>query len=385
MILRRGTVLLIFAALFSMAALSVAEEGGSYWMYIGTYTQGTSRGIYVSRFDVSQGTLTEARLVAETRNPSFLATHPSQPWLFAVGEIYEGQGPRAGAVMAYHLDSKSGSLEFLNQQPSGGVGPCHLAVDPAGRYVVVANYGSGSVATLPIAQDGRLGPPACVVKQEGRSVHPNRQTAPHAHQVLFNPSGKLVLVPDLGLDKVLLLTLEANTGKLVPAEPGYVSVPPGSGPRHAAFSVNGDYLYVLNELTATVSIFRCAGGVASELLDTVSALPSSFSGQNTAAEIAVHPSGRFVYTSNRGHDSIAVFEVTDGGRRLRLKGTVPTKGRNPRFIGLDPTGQYLLAANQDSDSIVVFRLNQETGEPVPTSQTLKVGSPVCLVFQTVSK
>lgn len=357
--------------------------GAEFWMFYGTYTRGTSKGIYVSRFNAEDGTLSEPVLAAEAQNPSFLALHPQKPVLYAVGELWEMSGNRTGSVSAFSVDTHSGRLTLINQQPSGGSGPCHVSVDASGRFVLVANYGGGSVAVLPVSTDGALEPAVCVLKQEGKSVHPTRQTSPHAHQIGFNPTGKVVVVPDLGLDQVLLFDWDGAQGQLTPHKPPFVQVPPGSGPRHFAFHPNGQVLYVLNELTATVSIFAGEDGVPTRLIDNVSALPTDFAGQNTAAEIAVHPGGRFVYTSNRGHDSIAVFAVSDAGKRLERKANVSTQGKTPRFIGLDPTGKYLLAANQDTNNVVIFKIDSETGIPTPTGKQVSVGAPVCLVFSPV--
>ena len=357
--------------------------GAEFWMFYGTYTRGTSKGIYVSRFNAEDGTLSEPVLAAEAQNPSFLALHPQKPVLYAVGELWEMSGKRTGSVSAFSVDTHSGRLTLINQQPSGGSGPCHVSVDASGRFVLVANYGGGSVAVLPVSTDGALEPAVCVLKQEGKSVHPTRQTSPHAHQIGFNPTGKVVVVPDLGLDQVLLFDWDGAQGQLTPHKPPFMQVPPGSGPRHFAFHPNGQVLYVLNELTATVSIFAGEDGVPTRLIDNVSALPTDFAGQNTAAEIAVHPGGRFVYTSNRGHDSIAVFAVSDAGKRLERKANVSTQGKTPRFIGLDPTGKYLLAANQDTNNVVIFKVDSETGIPTPTGKQVSVGAPVCLVFSPV--
>ncbi len=358
--------------------------GDEYWVFYGTYTRGTSKGIYVSRFNAEEGTLSEPVLAAEAQNPSFLALHPQKPLLYAVGELWEMSGRRTGSVSAFGVDVRSGRLSLINQQPSGGSGPCHVSVDATGRFVLVANYGGGSVAVLPVSPDGGLGPTVCLIKQEGKSVHPTRQTSPHAHQIGFNPTGKLVVVPDLGLDQVLLFDWDGTRGQLTPHKPPFVQVPPGSGPRHFAFHPSGKVLYVLNELTTTVSIFACDDGGPSRLLESVSALPADFTGQNTAAEIAVHPTGRFVYTSNRGHDSVAVFAVSDGGKRLELKINVSTQGKTPRFIGVDPTGRYLLAANQDTNNVVIFKIDSETGIPTPTGRQVSVGAPVSLVFYPVT-
>ncbi|MGQ9770177.1 MAG: lactonase family protein [Thermogutta sp.] len=359
-------------------------EERMYWVYYGTYTRETSRGIYVGTFSPATGQLSQPELAAETRNPSFLAVHPTQPWLYAVGELAEFEGQRTGAVVAYRIDLQSGKLELINRQSSGGAGPCHLVVDSSGRFLLVANYGGGSIASLPIGSDGELGPPICVIRQEGRSVHPTRQTSPHAHQINFSPGGNPVLVPDLGLDKVLLFRWSPADGRLVEYTPPFVSVPAGSGPRHFAYHPSGRALYVLNELTATVSVFECKSGVPSQLLETVSSLPQDFSGVNTAAEIVVHPSGRFLYTSNRGHDSIAVFRIAEDGLKITLAENISVQGKTPRFIGIDPTARFLFAANQDSNNVVVFRIDPETGHLTPTGQTINLGAPVCMVFRKSS-
>jgi len=369
-----------------MVAVSMTElpkgmgEQATYWVYYGTYTRDISRGIYVGKFDPNTGRLTDPELAAETRNPSFLAIHPSQPWLYAVGELAEFEGQRTGAVSAYRMDPQSGKLELINRQSSGGTGPCHLVVDSSGRFVLVANYGGGSVASLPVNSSGGLEPPVCVIRQEGRSVHPTRQTTPHAHQIDFSPGKDIVLVPDLGLDKVLLFRWSPGEGKLTEYDPPFVTVPAGSGPRHFAYHPTGRALYVLNELTATVSVFECASGVPGRLVETVSGLPQGFTGSNTAAEIVVHPSGRFLYTSNRGHDSVAVFRVADHGLKITLAENISVLGKTPRFIGIDPTGTFLVAANQDSNNVVVFRIDQESGHLTPTGQSINIGAPVCMLF-----
>ncbi|HOA50716.1 MAG: lactonase family protein [Thermogutta sp.] len=365
----------------AMDGQKLMGEEATFWVYYGTYTRDTSRGIYVGKFDANTGRLTEPELAAETRNPSFLAVHPTRPLLYAVGELAEFEGQRTGAVLAYQIDSQSGKLVAINRQPSGGTGPCHLVVDPSGRFVLVANYGGGSVASLPIRPDGGLEPPACVLRQEGRSVHPTRQTAPHAHQINFSPKGDLVLVPDLGLDKVLLFRWSPADGQLTEYDPPFVTVPAGSGPRHFAYHPTGRALYVLNELTATVCVFECASGVPTRLVETVSSLPQDFSGSNTAAEIVVHPTGRFLFTSNRGHDSVAVFRIADDALKISLMENVSVQGKTPRFIGIDPTATFLFAANQDSHNVVVFRIDVESGHLTPTGQVINLGSPVCMIFR----
>lgn len=351
-----------------------------YWMYVGTYTSGTSRGIYKVDVNTERLTVGQPELVAELRNPSFLAVHPSGRFLYAVGEVQDFAGKRTGVVTAMAIEPASGRLRVLNQESSGGAGPCHLTVDPTGRWVLVANYSGASAAVLPVDEDGKLGPPACVRNHTGQSVHPTRQRQPHPHQVRIAPGTNLVLVPDLGIDQVVLYRLERTSGQLEANTLPAVSVPAGSGPRHLAYSPDLSFLFVLNELTSTVSVFRCREAVPAELVATVSALPADFAGENTGAEIVVHPSGRWVFTSNRGHDSIALFSFDLAKAELRLVGHVPSGGRTPRNFAFDPAGKLLFSANQNSDLIVVYRFDQQNGSLENVGVTIQVGSPVCLVF-----
>ncbi len=369
-----------------MAVLGVGAFGprpcaGDYWMYIGTYTTGTSRGIYKVDVNVETLSVGKPELVAELRNPSFLAIHPSGQFLYAVGELGEFQGKRVGAVSALAIEPGSGRLRLINQQSSGGAGPCHLVVDPSGRWVLVANYSGGTTSVLPIAADGALGPPVSIQEHSGHSIHPTRQRQPHPHQVWIAEGTDLVLVPDLGTDHVVLYRLNPKTGQLVANTPSAVNVPPGSGPRHLAFAPGNEFLFVLNELTSTVSLFRCHEAVPKELLATVSALPADFRGENTAAEIAVHPSGKTVLTSNRGHDSIALFRFDHPSATLELIGHVPSGGKTPRHFALDPTGKFLFSANQNSDLIAVYHFGNVEGKLEDTGVRIEVGAPVCLVFQ----
>lgn len=383
-----GVLVLRQALGWLIAALVVFGPGAKawgdrYWMYIGTYTGGQSRGIYKVDFDSASGAVGQVELVAEVRNPSFLALHPTGKFLYAVGELGEFAGKRVGAVSAFAIEGKTGNLRLLNQQPSGGAGPCHLIVDKTGRWVLVANYSGGTTAVLPIREDGSLGEPVCVRPHKGKSVHPTRQQQPHPHQVWIAEGTNLVLVPDLGTDQVVLYRLNEATGELTPNDPPAVSVPAGSGPRHLAYSPGNRFLFVLNELTTTVSVFRCEDSVPVQLLETVSALPADFQGENTAAEIVVHPNGRWVFTSNRGHDSIAIFAFDPAAGKLRLQGHVPSGGRTPRNFAVDPSGRWLLSANQQSDVVLLYRIDPERGLLEDTGLRLTVYTPVCIVFQPV--
>jgi len=350
-------------------------------VFVGTYTRGDSLGIYRCRLDLGTGRLASLELAAETVNPSFLALHPSGRFLYAVGEIANFGGGKTGAVSAFQLDPKTGELAALNQQPSRGTGPCHLTVDRTGRSVLVANYGSGSVACPPIGDDGRLGEATSFVQHEGSSVNPRRQKGPHAHVVEVDPANRFAFVADLGLDKVLIYRLDVDRGQLVPSDPPWAAVAPGAGPRHLAFHPSSRFLYVINELDSTVTAFAYdARRGAMELLEAVSTLPDGFAAKNTTAEIAVHPSGRFLYGSNRGHDSLAIFAIDPDTGKLRCVGHESTRGETPRNFAIDPTGRYLLAANQDTDNVVVFRIDADTGKLHATGQSLEVPMPVCIVM-----
>ncbi len=346
-------------------------------VYVGTYTGRGSKGIYAFEFNLQTGEASQPRLVAETPNPSFLAIHPSLRFLYAVNEIWGGGKEGTVSAFAIQLD---GSLRFLNLQPSKGIGPCHLTVDKTGKFVLVANYGSGSVAVLPILPDGRLGETTCTIQHEGKSANPQRQEGPHAHSINLDPANKFAIVADLGIDKLLVYQFDATKGTLKTNDPPFVATAPGAGPRHVAFHPNGKFVYAINELNSTVTAYRydAAKGTLTEI-QTVSTLPEGFTGTNTTAEVQVHPSGRFLYGSNRGHDSIAIFTIDSEGKLTSI-GHQPTQGKTPRNFGIDPTGTYLLAANQDSDNLVVFRIDPQTGKLEPTGLTLEILTPVCVKF-----
>ncbi len=370
-------LLALWASMTTAAVL--AEEPAAWAVYIGTYTRGESRGIYRSVLDATDGTLSEPELAAETPNPSFLAIHPNRRFLYAVGEAGMFEGRPVGGVVAFSIDSETGKLTQLNAQSSEGRGPCHLVVDAAGRNVLVANYGGGSAAVLPIERDGRLRPASAFVQHEGSSVHPRRQTAPHAHAINLDPANRFAFVADLGLDQVLVYRFSSEAGTLQPHNPPFAKVVPGAGPRHFAFHPTGRFAYVINELDCTITAFAYDAEKGQlQTLHSVATLPVDFDGDNTTAEIVVHPSGKFVYGSNRGHDSIAAFRIDRETGRLRPIGHTSTGGQTPRNFALDPLGRFLLAQNQASDSVVVFRIDPETGGLEPTGSSITVPSPVCI-------
>jgi 6-phosphogluconolactonase len=351
-------------------------------VYFGTYTSGASKGIYVSRFDSQSGKLSTPELVAATPNPSFLALHPSQKFLYAVSEMANEGNQRQGAVAAFARDVKTGQLTLLNRQTSGGAGTCHVSVDATGQTLLVANYGSGSIAAMPIQADGQLAAAATMIQHSGASVHA-RQAGPHAHFILPSPDNRFALTCDLGLDKVLLYQLQPTAAKLVPHDPPFAVVAPGAGPRHFAFAPDGHFVYVLNELNLTVTVFEYAPrtGRLTEF-QTLSTQPEdrSVTGRDSAAQIVVHPTGKFVYASNRGPDDIAVFSVDARTKKLQRVQNISTQGKTPRNFNLSPDGRWLLAANQNSDSVVVFSAAPNTGLLTPTGDSVTVGNPVCVLF-----
>lgn len=354
---------------------------GKYLVYVGTYTQKESKGIYAYRFDAATGDVTALGLAAESREPSFLAIHPNRRFLYAVNEVEDFGGEKTGAVSAFAVDAASGKLRLLNQVASRGAHPAHIAVDRSGRYVLAANYTGGSVASFPVLEDGGLGEAAGFVQHRGSSVHPERQLSPHAHSITMAPHNDFAVAADLGVDEVIVYSFDQGTGRLARHEPGTVKVKPGAGPRHFTFHPGGRLAYVLNELDATVTAFAWKNGGLSAL-GTYPALPASFAGEGHSAEVLVHPNGRFLYASNRGPNDIAVFMIAKDGRLAKLE-NVSTQGEAPRNFAIDPTGKYLFAANQRSDEIVLFRIDQQTGRLTPTGAKVKAPSPVCVVFVAV--
>ena len=373
-----------FVAAMGSAGESIARpRRGQLQVYIGTYTRGESKskGIYQYRFDPSDGSLSYVGVTENADNPSFLALHPGKQYLYAVAEIGDFAGHKSGAVTAYAIEPETGALTELNRQATGGSSPCHLVVDPTGRFVLAANYGGGSVCVIAISADGRLGARTGFVRHEGSSVNQRRQAGPHAHSINLDAAGRLALVADLGLDKVLLYRLNTKAGTLTSGPHPWVSLAAGAGPRHLAFHPNGRFVYVINELDSTVTGFRYdAEAEALQNLQTLSTLPEGFQGTSTTAEVQVHPNGKFLYGSNRGHDSIAAFAIDRQTGSLTPLGLEPTGGAMPRHFAIDPTGEYLLAANQASDNLVVLAIDIQTGKLKPTGTVVDVPKPVCVRF-----
>ena len=375
----------ISKALLSAAAIACMLSGvfappaqaakGDYIAYVGTYTRpNKSKGIYAWKFTASTGKLTSIGLVGETASPSFLAVHPNQKFLYAVNEIGNFEGKKAGSVSSFSMDTKTGQLKLINTVSTKGDGPCHLGVDPTGKWLYVANYGGGSAAEYPIKADGSLGEASKFVQHAGSSVNKQRQAGPHAHSTVFSPDGKTVYVNDLGLDQII----PYKVGGMTAGEP--VKIAPGNGPRHLAFAPNGKFAYVMTEMTGSVVAFKYSGGKFEEL-QTIAAAEAA--PNMSGAEIAVHPSGKFVYASIRGLNHIAVFAVDPAKGTLTQVERVPSGGKTPRNFAIDPTGAFLLAAHQDSDNITEFKIDQKTGKLTPTGDNLEAFSPVCITFVPV--
>src|ERR1700730_9868209 len=376
--------ILPFALLLSTLAVAApAEKQGKYLFYVGTDTEegSKSKGIYAYRFDADTGQITSLGLAAETTNPSFVALHPNGRFLYAVNEVSNYKGPNSGGVSAFSIDRATGKLTFLNEVPSRGADPCYIIVDKTGRYVLVANYTGGSIAVFPVLEDGKLGEASAFVQHTGHGTNPSRQEGPHAHSNDLSPDNRLAMVDDLGLAELLVYKFERAKGSLTPNDPPFATLDPGAGPRHFALHPSGKFAYVVSEMQSTVTAFSNDEKTGTlRRLQTISALPKDFHGENDDAEIQMHPSGKFLYASNRGSDTIAVFAIDPGKGTLTPVEYAPTQGKIPRSFEIDPTGKYLFAANQKSDNIVVFRIDAKTGRLTPTSQVLDVGSPVCVKF-----
>jgi 6-phosphogluconolactonase len=376
----RSAVLSLIAAGFCMLGVCTTNAAvNKYLFYVGTYTDHGSKGIYGYRFDSATGKVESLGLAAESPEPSFLAVSPNGNFIYAVNETDAYNGQPAGAVSAFAIQPETGKLTLLNQVSSSDEGPAYIALDRTGKYAMVANYTLGSVAVFPVMADDRLAQPSAFVQHKGSSVNPDRQKGPHAHAVAFSPDNRFAVVADLGLDELLVYPFDAATGKLGMAQ--IAKTNPGAGPRHIVFGVNGRFLYLVNEMQSTVVTYSYAAKTGQlRELQTLSTLPKTFSGENTTAEIDTDPSGKFVFVSNRGDDSIAVFAINAKNGTLKLVEIDSTQGKTPRNFVLDPSGKWLFAANEDSGDIVIFHVNLATGHLTSTGEQIQVPSPVCVKF-----
>ena len=387
---------LLWLLFFSLVTSSAAKNSPKhqYLLFVGTYTEKESKGIYAYRFDAASSALTPLGIAAEASNPSFLAIDPSHRFLYAVNEVQKYKDANSGVVSAFAIDhqkdegqkgdGQTAKLRFLNAVASGGADPCYISFDKTGRYALVANYTGGSVAVFPVQSDGRVGEASAFVQHAGSSVNRERQEGPHAHWIETTPDNRFAIAVDLGLDKLLVYRFDAKTGSLTPNDPPYAKLDPGAGPRHLAFHPGGKIVYVVNELQSSITTFAYdASRGTLHKLTTVSTLPKNFPGSNDAAEIKIDSSGKFLFASNRGHDTIAVFSIDSKTGALTLADHFPTEGKTPRNIEIDPTGKFLFVANQDTNNIAVFQIDSDNGRLSPTKQTLQVPSPVCLKFLAV--
>ena len=380
------TLTLLVAVLLLLTMVAAAAPQGTYLFYVGTYTEegSKSKGIYAYRYDARTGEITSLGLAAETTNPSWVTLHPNGRFLYAVNEVGNYKGPNSGGVSAFSVDRGTGKLTFLNELPTRGADPCYVTVDKTGKYVLVANYTGGSVAVFPILRDGSLGEASAFVQHSGHGLNPQRQEGPHAHSIDLSPDNRFAMVDDLGLDEVLVYKFDGAKGTLTPNDPPFAKVDPEAGPRHFALRPDGKFAYVVGEMGHTVTAFSYDSAAGKlQTLQTITTLPQDFTGRNDDAEIRVHPSGKFLYASNRGDDSIAIYAIDRRKGTLVQVGSSHTGGKEPRNFEIDPTGTLLFAANQKSDSIVVFRIDGKTGQLTPTGKVLEVGSPVCVKFVAV--
>lgn len=383
----RNLSLLFFAFLFAVLSIAAAvADGSNYLVYVGTQTEGGSKstGIYAYRYNKATGQITSLGLAAETTNPSWITLHPNGRFLYAVSEVSNYQGPNSGGVIAFSIDRATGKLTFLNEVASRGASPCYLTVDRSGKYLLVANYAGGSIAVFPILADGRLGPSSDLVQHSGHGANAVRQEGPHPHSADLSPDDHFVFVDDLGLDKLFSYGFDANTGKLTGLTTHPAEFEPGAGPRHFILHPSGKFAYVLEEMHSKVVAFATNPQDGSfRQLQSISTVPSDFTAHNDAAELEIHPSGRFLFASNRGQDTIAVFAIDSVKGTLTPLAYTPTGGKTPRTFEVDPAGELLFAANQHSDNIVIFKIDQKTGGLTPTGHVVDIASPVCVKFLSV--
>jgi len=367
--MKKASLLLI--GLLQLMSMTTMGQNADLYLFIGTYTSKTSEGIYVYKFNTQTGDFAPVSIAKGIKNPSFLAFSPDKKYLYSVAEM------SGGAVSSFSVDKQSGTLTMLNTQSAGGNGPCHVAVDKTGKWVIVGNYGGGSLSILPVQADGSLGVATQTIQHEGKSVNKARQEKPHVHSINIASNNKDVFVPDLGTDKIMTYTLDTKTGQLLPGNPPFTSSVPGAGPRHFTFHPKGKFAYVIQELDATITGFHYKPGKL-EPFQTVSTIPADYTGQKWCADIHISPDGKFLYGSNRAHESLVIFSINQKNGELTYVGHQNVLGKTPRNFMIDPTGKWVLVANQDSDNVVIFSRDIKTGKLTPTGKEIKVSMPVCL-------
>lgn len=376
---RSFTLTIFLLGFFVTGVLSAQPQKTKEIIYVGTYSVRGSKGIYVYQFDRLKGKLMPIQMVETPASPTFLAIHPSGKFLYSVNRGAIDEMKNSGSVSSFSIDQKTGKLTLLNQRPSYGADPCHISIDHSGKWAFVSNYTEGNFIVLPIFDDGLLGSSADSRKHMGSSVNPERQKKPYVHSAMVSPDNRFVLVADLGTDKIHSYKLNASNGRIDDAKQPFVAVKPGSGPRHMDFHPNGNYMYLAEELTSTVGVFSYdkASGALAVKADSIPSLPPDFKGKNTAADIHVHPNGKYLYMSNRGHHSISMYSIDKSGM-IKLIGQQDTKGKTPRNFMIDLKGEYILVGNQDTDLITIFKIDPKTGKLRFTGNQVNVPSPVCL-------
>ncbi|HUJ44689.1 MAG TPA: lactonase family protein [Opitutaceae bacterium] len=369
---------LVLTLAFAAAGLIPPLTAADMYVYFGTHRTGPGIGFSVAHFDSDTGALSRPRFLIEAVEPAFFVIHPDGR------RLYTCNSGVPGGVSAYAIDRGTGQLTLLNKEPSGGDDASYVCLDRTGRYVFVANYSGGNVAAFALKSDGSIGARTAFVQHAGHSIDPKRQTHPYAHSIIIDPTNRFVLVADLGLDRLFVYRFDERDGSLRANDPPFATVAPGSGPRHVKFHPNGRWVYLINEMGCTVTAFTwdSSRGVLAEF-QTSSTLPADFKGTNTCAEVEVHPNGRFLYGSNRGHDSIAVFAIDPATGRLTPVEYVPTQGKWPRNFAFDPTGRWMLVTNHNSDNAVVFRVDEATGRLTQTGAPVPVPFPFCERFLPV--
>ena len=370
-----NVVLTVLCSLvFTLSPAFAQDNGGeAHRVYIGTYTGGGSEGVYLLNFDAKTGDIEVEGLAVETGSPSYLVQHPSLPIIYAAASN--------DSIRGFTMDPQSGKLSLINEQPTGGKGPCHVDISPDGKRVVASNYSSGSIGVVAVDETGALGESVAFFQHKGSSANTSRQEGPHAHSANFGPMGKYFVAADLGTDELRIYQYDQQSGQVLPHHHPVTSTAPGAGPRHFCFHPNHKFAYVVNELDNTVTGYTwdMIKGTLNPI-QTIGTLPEDFTEQNSTAHITVHPSGKYLYASNRGHDSIAVYGINQDTGELTARGQTSTKGKTPRNFAVDPTGQFLLAANQSTNDVVVLKINQEDGTLSSTGKKVSVTNPVCVLF-----
>ncbi len=366
----------IFLSLGMILCLTLStlaqKNSKAFYLLVGTYTAKTSKGLYVYKFDTQTGDLKYISEASGVKNPSFLTISKDKKSVYSVGETDGG-----GAVNSFAFNASTGQIALKNTQSAGGAGPCHITIDKTNKWVIVGNYGAGSLSILPVLPDGSLGSATQTIQHTGSSINTERQNAPHVHSINIAPNNKDVFVPDLGTDKIFTYRLNALDGSLTPGNPPFTAVIPGSGPRHFTFHPKGRFAYVIEELSATVTAFHYTAGKL-KAFQTINTLPADYTGRKWCADIHISPDGKFLYASNRAHESITVYAINPRTGELTWVDNTSVEGKTPRNFMIDPTGKYVLVANQDSDNINVFKRDASTGKLTFTGKSATVSMPVCL-------